>query len=174
MNNCGEKRKRKSVSIHSIIPTFHDSPFKGFAMRRWERIGAVVLFFFGGGAAALALRMGFGDLRHPGPGFFPFCISAILLFLSLIYYLTRLGPDSRPGFLWQKGAWIRPSLAALVMFVYTLLMGELGFFSSTLLLFLAWREKWKTIVLVSSLGTFCFYLVFNVFLKVPLPKGLLF
>ena len=148
-------------------------------MRRWERIGAVVLFFFGGGAAALALSLGFGDLHHPGPGFFPFWISAFLLFLSFIYYLTKLGPDGGPGGLGPKGAWIRPSLAALVMFVYTFLMAELGFFSSTLLLFLAWlilieREKWTRIVWVSLLGTFCFYLVFNVFLKVPLPKGLLF
>jgi hypothetical protein len=58
-------------------------------------------------------------------------------------------------------------------------MGELGFFSSTFLLFLAWmiiieREKWKTIGLVSLVGTFCFYLVFAFFLKVPLPKGILF
>jgi len=65
------------------------------------------------------------------------------------------------------------------MFGYTVLMGELGFFSSTFLLFLAWlimieREKWKTIGLVSIIGTLCFYLVFGYLLRVPLPKGFLF
>ena len=127
----------------------------------------------------MAYRMGFGNLHHPGPGFFPFWLSTFLAALGFIYFLTRLGFDSQPGRLWEKGAWLRPFLAALVMFAYTVLMGELGFFSATFLLFLAWmiiieREKWLTISLVSILGTLSFYLVFTVFLKVPLPKGFLF
>jgi putative tricarboxylic transport membrane protein len=148
-------------------------------MRRWERITAAFLIFLGVGAAALAYRMGIGDLHHPGPGFFPFWLSTFLAALGFIYFLTRLGLDSKKGRLWEKGALVRPFLAALVMFVYTVLMGELGFFSATFLLFLAWmiiieREKWLTIGLVSILGTLGFYLVFTVFLKVPLPKGFFF
>ena len=148
-------------------------------MRRWERITAAFLIFLGVGAAALAYRMGIGDLHHPGPGFFPFWLSTFLASLGFVYFLTRLGLDSKPGRLWEKGVWVRPFLAALVMFVYTVLMGELGFFSATFLLFLAWmiiieREKWLTIGLVSIIGTLSFYLVFTVFLKVPLPKGFLF
>jgi len=158
--------------------TFYET-IKGFSMRRWERWTAVFLIFFGSGAAALAFRMGFGDLRHPGPGFFPFWLSAVLVLLSFIYLFTIPGFYAQARPLWEKGAWTRPFLAAFVMFVYTVLMGELGFFSSTFLLFLAWlmiieREKWKTIGLVSLVGTFCFYLVFAFFLKVPLPKGILF
>jgi putative tricarboxylic transport membrane protein len=148
-------------------------------MRLWERWTAGFLILFGLAAAALAYRMGFGDLHHPGPGFFPFWLSAILAFLSFIYLLGNLRISSPGKPLWGKGDWIRPGLAALVMFGYTLLMGELGFFSSSFLLFLFWlvlieREKWKTIGLVSLLGTFCFYLVFGYFLQVPLPKGILF
>lgn len=148
-------------------------------MRRWERWTASFLILLGIGAAALAFRMGFGDLRHPGPGFFPFWLSAILALLSFIYLFTNLGLRGQARPLWEKRAWTRPSLAAFVMFGYTVLMGELGFFSSTFLLFLAWliiieREKWKTVGLASTVGTFCFYLVFGVFLKVPLPRGILF
>jgi hypothetical protein len=149
-------------------------------MTRWERWLAAFLIFLSCGAAALAVRMGYGDLRHPGPGFFPFWLAAFLAFLSFIYLFGNLGSRiEREGRLWGKGAWIRPSLAAAVMFVYTVLMGELGFFSSTFLLFFSWltlieREKWKTIGLTSVVGTLCFYLVFAVFLKVPLPKGILF
>jgi hypothetical protein len=148
-------------------------------MRRCERIAAAFLIFLGVGAAALAYRMGFGNLHYPGPGFFPFCLSTFLAALGLIYFLTRLGSDSKPGRLWEKGVWVRPLLAALVMFVYTILMGELGFFSTSFLLFLAWliiieQEKWLTICLVSILGTLSFYLVFTVFLKVPVPKGFFF
>jgi hypothetical protein len=148
-------------------------------MRRWERIAAAFLIFLGVGAAILAYRMDLGNLHHPGPGFFPFCLSTFLAALGFIYFLTRLGSDSKPERLWEKGVLVRPFLAALVMFVYAVLMGELGFFSTSFLFFLAWliiieREKWLTICLVSIIGTLSFYLVFTVFLKVPLPKGLLF
>ena len=171
-------RRNDEVEAQRRRWTFYET-IKGFFMRRWERWTAAFLIFLGIGAAALAFRMGFGGLRHPGPGFFPFWLSAILAFLSFIYLLPNLGSHGSAGSLWQKGAWVRPSLAAIVMFGYTALMGELGFFSSTFLLFLSWltfieREKWKTIGLVSLLGTFCFYLVFGVFLKVPLPMGILF
>ena len=148
-------------------------------MRRCERITAAFLIFLGMGAAAVAYGMGFGNLHQPGPGFFPFLLSAFLTVLGFIYFFTRLGSDSKPEQLWEKGVWVRPFLAALVMSVYAVLMGELGFFSTTFLLFLAWliiieREKWLTVCLVSIMGTLSFYLVFTVFLKVPLPKGFLF
>jgi putative tricarboxylic transport membrane protein len=148
-------------------------------MRRCERIAAAFFIFLGVAAAALAYRMGFGNLHQPGPGFFPFWLSAFLATLGFIYFLTIPGSDSKPGRLWERGVWVRPFLAALVMFVFAVLMGELGFFSATFLLFLAWliiieREKWLTICLVSIIGTLSFYLVFTVFLKVPLPRGFLF
>jgi cellulose synthase/poly-beta-1,6-N-acetylglucosamine synthase-like glycosyltransferase len=148
-------------------------------MNLWERWTAAFLIFLGVAAAALAYRMGFGDLHHPGPGFFPFWLSIILAFLSFIYFFANRRTTASGKPLWGKGDWGRPGLAAAVMFGYTLLMGELGFFSSSFLLFLFWlilieREKWKTIGLVSLLGTLCFYLVFSFFLKVPLPRGILF
>ena len=148
-------------------------------MKRWERIAAAILTFIGVAAAAIAFDMGFGDFNHPGPGFFPFWLSIILALVSFVYFLANLGADSRRVSLWEKHTWVRPSLAAVVMFLFALSMGWIGFFSSTFLLFLAWlifieREKWLTVVLVSTLGTACLYLAFSVFLQVPLPKGAIF
>jgi hypothetical protein len=65
------------------------------------------------------------------------------------------------------------------MLAFTLLMGWLGFFSATFLLFVAWlivveKEKWLTVGTVSLLGTLGAYILFAMLLKVPLPKGLLF
>ena len=148
-------------------------------MKKWERIAAAVLAFLGVAAAALAYDLGFGNFHHPGPGFFPFWLSAILALVSFIYFLTQLGADSLRVTLWDKRTWIRPFGAAGMMFLYSLAMGWMGFFSSTFLLFLAWlilieREKWLTVGLVSVLGTLSFFLVFTVFLKVPLPRGIIF
>ena len=148
-------------------------------MKKWERIAAAILTFIGVAAAAIAYEMGFGDFNHPGPGFFPFWLSAILALVSFVYFLTKLGADSHRVSLWDKYTWVRPSLAAVVMLLFALSMGWIGFFSSTFLLFLVWlilieRERWRTVVLVSTLGTACLYLTFTVFLRVPLPKGAIF
>jgi len=148
-------------------------------MKRWERIAAAILTFIGVGAAAIAYDLGFGDFKHPGPGFFPFWLSAILALVSSVYLLTRLGADSRRVPLWERDTWVRPSQAGVVMFLYALSLAWIGFFSSTFLLFLVWlilieREKWLTIILVSTLGTACLYLAFTVFLRVPLPRGAIF
>jgi hypothetical protein len=148
-------------------------------MHRGERIVAAFLMFVGVGGATLAYQMGFGTMHHPGSGFFPFWLSLILAFVSVIYWLTQLGPDSQPVSLWSKEILLRPALAAGVMFLYPLAMDWIGFFPSTFLLFLAWliiveRERWLTMALVSTLGTASLYIIFSVFLKVPLPKGSLF
>ena len=148
-------------------------------MRRWERIAAAFLIFLGVGAAAIAYRLGFGNLHHPGSGFFPFWLSLVLAFVAFIYLLSQRGPDSERVSLGSKEFLLRPALAAGVMFLYALAIGWIGFFSSTFLLFLAWlilveREKWLTIGLVSILGTVSLYIIFSLFLKVPLPKGSLF
>jgi hypothetical protein len=148
-------------------------------MRHWERIGAAFFIFLGVGAAAIAYRLGFGNLHHPGSGFFPFWLSLVLALVAFIHLLSQWGPDSERVPLWSKELLLRPALAAGIMFLYALSMGWIGFFSSTFLLFLAWlilveREKWLTIVLVSILGTASLYILFSLFLKVPLPKGSLF
>ena len=64
-------RRNDEVEAQRSRWTFYET-IKGFSMNRWERWTAAFLIFLGIGAAALAFRMGFGDLRHPGPGFFPF------------------------------------------------------------------------------------------------------
>jgi len=148
-------------------------------MKRWERIAAAILTLVGVAAAAIAYDLGLGDFQHPGPGFFPFWLSLILALVSFVYFLSQLGADSRRVLLWDQQTWVRPSLAAAVMFLYSLTMGWIGFFSATFLLFLAWlifieREKWLTVGMVSVLGTLSLYFIFTVFLKVPLPKGAIF
>ena len=148
-------------------------------MKRFERIAAGALFVVGSGAAYLAVEMGYGSARFPGPGFLPFWIASLLALTAGLYFLARLGPDTAPRRLWERDAWRRPGLSAVIMLLFTLLMGWLGFFASTFLLFLAWlivieRERWSVVGAVSVLGTLGAYFLFAVLLRVPLPKGMLF
>lgn len=148
-------------------------------MKKWERIAAVVLFLIGVGAAWEAIHIGFGSFNSPGPGFYPFWLAVILAIVSFIYFLNHLGVDPQAVALWGKRAWIRPTIAVIVMFGYGFLLSWLGFASATFLLFISWllvieREKPLTVALVSIIGTTAVYLLFSIFLKVQLPKGLLF
>lgn len=148
-------------------------------MKRFERIAAGVIFVIGAGAAYAAVEMGYGSARFPGPGFLPFWIAALLTLTAGVYLAANLGCDANPQRLWEPSAWRRPCLSALVMLAFTFLMGWLGFFAATFLLFVAWlivveSATWRTVGAVSVLGTLGAYVLFAVLLKVPLPKGLLF
>jgi len=152
---------------------------RGDGVNRCERIAAGVFLAIGVGAAHLALQMGFGSAHVPGPGFLPFWLAVLLTLTAGLYYLARLGPDAAVRPLWEGGTWRRPGLSAIVMLLFTLGMGWLGFFTATFLLYLAWlilieRERWLTVGVVSVLGTLGAYILFAVLLKVPLPRGLLF
>ncbi len=148
-------------------------------MKRFERIAAGALLTVGAGAAYGAIEMGYGSVRFPGPGFLPFWLAASLAVTAGIYLVACLGPDDTARPLWDPGTWRRPALSAIVMLGFTLLMGWVGFFTATFLLYLAWlvlieRARWTTVGAVSVLGTLGAYILFAVLLKVPLPKGLLF
>lgn len=146
-------------------------------MKRWERIAAISLFLIGVGGAIGAWKIGFGTFQAPGPGFFPFWLASLLALLSLVFFVRNLGEDVIPVALWAKGSWIRPLKAACVMFVYVLLIGRLGFISSSALLFVAWlriveHSSWKTVALLVVGGTAGLYL-FTSLLSISLPRGIL-
>lgn len=147
-------------------------------MKKWDRIAAVALILLGIGAAFGALEIGFGSFRSPGPGFLPFWLSVVLTITSAVYLMINLGPDAKVK-LWPEKTWFRPLVAILVMFAYGYFMKWFGFCTATLVLFVTWmtvvaKEKWSTVALVSILTTAIAYLLFEVFLKVPLPRGILF
>lgn len=146
-------------------------------MKRWERIAAISLFLIGVGGAIGAWQIGFGTFQAPGPGFFPFWLASLLALLSLVFFVRNLGADAVPLALWAQGSWVRPLKAACVMFVYVLLIGRLGFISSSALLFVAWlriveHSSWKTVVLLVIGGTAGLYL-FTSLLSISLPTGIL-
>ena len=146
-------------------------------MKRWERIAAISLFLIGVGGAIGAWQIGFGTFQAPGPGFFPFWLASLLALLSLVFFVRNLGEDVIPVALWAKGSWIRPLKAACVMFVYVLLIGRLGFISSSALLFVAWlriveHSSWKTVALLVVGGTAGLYL-FTSLPSISLPRGIL-
>jgi len=128
-----------------------------------------------------SLKYGFGSLQAPGAGFITFFAGAILILLSaglLVSSIRSQEPESGLRLLW-KGLEARKVLYVLILLViYALLLKHVGFLISTfVLLIFLFRVKANyhllNVILMSFLVTAGSYLLFQVWLKVQLPKGIL-
>ncbi len=150
-------------------------------MRNTDRSSSLFWLDVGIGIAISSLKYGFGTLHEPGPGFITFFAGAILIILSLALFLSSLRDQKDRSGLQNLWAGLDPGkvLYVIVLLVaYTFLVKPIGFLISTfLLLFLLFRVKGtyrlKTVLLMSLLVTAGSYIVFEIWLKAQLPKGIL-
>lgn len=131
--------------------------------------------------ALWSLKYGFGSLSEPGVGFTTFFAGAILALLSLLLFLSSLRGEEKKVDLRELWAGLdvkKVLYVLLLLVVYALLLRPGGFPLCTfVLLFLLFRVKgsygvWTTL-LASSLVTAVCYLLFQKWLQVPLPSGML-
>ena len=129
-----------------------------------------------GALSSAQLKM--GSFKHPGVGFLPFglCIVLILFSLALIISRWQKGGPSTP--FWSPRTWLRPLLAVVILGLYALVIETLGFPLTTFIFLLIWigvieRIHWLKMVSISIGVTVGLYLVFSVFLGVPVPMGFL-
>jgi len=119
-----------------------------------------------------------GRLKHPGPGFLPFGLAIVLMILSLILITSqwKKGIASTP--FWPHRAWLRPLLGVVILIFFALVVEWVGFLFTTFIFLVIWmgvieRVRWLTILSVSIGTTAALYLIFALFLDVPLPLGFL-
>ena len=146
-----------------------------------DRASSIVLFAGGMITALWSLKYGFGSLSEPGVGFITFFAGAILALLSLLLFFSSFREKEKPADLRKlwAGRDIKMVLYVPVVLVfYAVLLRPVGFPVSTfVLLFLLFRIKgsygiWTTL-LASFLVTAASYLVFQVWLQVQFPSGIL-
>jgi putative tricarboxylic transport membrane protein len=125
-------------------------------------------------------RLSLGSWRDPGPGFLPFISGMVLGLLACINFiqstLRRKGETAGGGQLperWQALLFVYLSLLA-----YVFLLEPLGFLPATFLLLIilfraAEPRRWMVVIGGSAMISFTTYLIFDVFLKCQLPKGIL-
>jgi putative tricarboxylic transport membrane protein len=80
--------------------------------------------------------------------------------------------------LWAGAQWRRPLVAAICLILYSVFLRDLGFLISTFILAiylyrLLEPSEWTETLVAAVLTTLGFYLVFQVWLEVQLPRGLL-
>ncbi len=150
-------------------------------MRNPDQWSSLFWFLAGLGITLGSLKYGFGTLQAPGAGFITFFAGAVLSLLSVALFLSSLKSErvrKGVGVLWE-GLEVGKVIYVLFLLVaYTLILKHLGFLISTFgLLCLLFRVKatyhLMKVILMSLLITSGAYLLFQVWLKVQLPRGIL-
>ncbi len=149
--------------------------------REKDRLGAVILVMVAIGICYGSFKLSLGGFRTPGPGFFSFLAGLILGLLSLFCFFMSF--RSQPGDE-RKPFWPHPkrtfkmSYIFIALIVYVFGMHYIGFGLATFL-FLGFLlrgiepQRWSVVIAVSIMGVAVTYGVFQFWLGMQLPTGLL-
>ena len=133
-------------------------------------LGAIVIF------DSVRLGIGWGE-DGPEAGYFPFYVALIICVSSLINLARALTvrPEKHKAFV-ETGQ-LKLVLAVLVpTAIYTALIGWLGIYVASILFvgfFMRWLGKypWWNVLAVSVGNSVVFFLIFEIWFSIPLPKG---
>lgn len=150
-------------------------------MRNTDQSSSLFWIAVGIGIAIRSIKYGLGTFHEPGPGFITFFAGAILTFLSLALFFSSFSDQEKRGGLRSLWAGLEVGkvlYVILLLVAYALLLKSIGFLISTFfLLSLLFRVKGnyrvKTILFMSLLVTVVSYVIFEIWLKAQLPKGIL-
>lgn len=150
-------------------------------MKEMDRMAS--LFWLGIGAAVVVSSWvyGIGDFHKPGPGFLGFFAGSGLAVLSVVLLVSSSRKEPGKGGLrglWSGAEVSKALYVVILLAAYMLAINPVGFLISTfVLLFLLFRVRGKyrlgTVVFVAFLVTAGSYVVFDLWLNVPLPRGIL-
>jgi hypothetical protein len=142
---------------------------------------AVAALFFLAGAIVIydAVRLGFGwqEVHGPRPGYFPFYVGLIMCVASLVNAARVLIAWSARDQAFVQVGQLKLVLSVLVpTAIYAFAVTWIGVYASSVLFigfFMRWlgKYRWWKVVAVGVGTAAVFYVVFELWFKVPLPKG---
>jgi hypothetical protein len=136
---------------------------------------ALSLFICFGSLYTLA----YGNYHRPGPAFLPFWTGVLIGLMSLGLLVKSIWLDGGPGKKFFQGSFRKPLFVLLALIAYGLLLVILGYFICnflfmTFMILLMEKKKWYVALGSGLITALAFYVVFSVWLQVPLPRGVLF
>lgn len=145
--------------------------------RTMEIAVGAILFVLGVILIVDATRLGYGwGDDGPKSGYFPFYIGLILCSSAAVSVFQALRAKGAADDFVEKGQ-AKLIMAVLVpTVVYTILIGLVGIYVASLLFitaFMVWQGKfsWLKSVFIGAIVVIALWLMFEVWFKVPLPKG---
>ena len=151
------------------------------AFRKKSAEIAVAALFFAFGAIVIydSVRLGSGwqEVHGPRPGYFPFYIGLLICISALVNvtYALRMRPEQNKVFV--KVGQLKLVLTVLIpTAIYAALVTWIGIYVSSVLFigfFMRWLGKypWWKVAVVSVATVVVFFLIFEKWFLVPLPKG---
>jgi hypothetical protein len=125
----------------------------------------------------ISLSYGFGTLRRPGPGLYPFFIGVSIFVFSIVLLISELGSPMNAPLFGSEG--IKTFLLMTTTFcLWIIVMPFLGYVIVTLLATYAFCKImnlegwWKPLAVSAGTASFI-YLLFDYWLYIDLPRGIL-
>ena len=148
-------------------------------MKKYDQWSSLLWLAFAFYIGIESLRLPLGSWRDPGAGFLPLGSGIGLAILSLtLFSQARFRTEGRTRKGWYSQERWKSLLVILgVLFGYALFLDFLGFLVSTfLLLVMLFRlvepQRWVVAIGGSALASIACYIIFEVWLKTQLPKGI--
>jgi putative tricarboxylic transport membrane protein len=149
-------------------------------MKKADQWSGLVLLIIAGLICWRAASLPYGRLRNPGPGFYPLWLGILLgvMSIGLFVKITRQKERARilRDILEEEIRWGKILLVIVALILYGVLMDYVGFLILTFLLmaFLLRTiepQPWKAVIGWALFGSIGSYLVFEIWMKLRLPKG---
>lgn len=145
-----------------------------------DKVFALLLFLLGVYITTTATGYGYMQGGTPGPGFFPFWIGLLIAGLSIINIVRSLARREQLKDELDAPGVIKSCLIAVLLLAFVFLSDTIGMLLGCTLLVLlvaaiiqpSWSRAFTIkIVLTAVLFPLLAYLVFGVYLNVPVPLG---
>jgi putative tricarboxylic transport membrane protein len=150
-------------------------------MKKRDIISSLFWMAMGIGVCYGGYNLDLGTLNDPGSGFMFFWVGTLMIGLSLIILLKAIKKATVAGelkILWTEIRWKKVVSILIVLLLYAYIFVPLGFILSTILLLIflfkaVEPQRWSWAILGAIISTFAAYGLFHLWLRSPLPKGIL-
>jgi putative tricarboxylic transport membrane protein len=146
-------------------------------MRKSATTASLLLLVVAIGAFFESMKLRFGAVSAPAPGFFPAVLAALLVVVSLLAFVEglRSGDQDTHG---ERPSWKKIVSTTAALFVFAIVFERLGYLAATFLFIVfllraVERRGWGSAVAVAFSASLLTYVVFGLLLGSPLPAGFL-
>jgi putative tricarboxylic transport membrane protein len=150
---------------------------KAWGVRNGDRLSGAVVLALGLYVSYEALKLKFGSVTQPGPGFYPTVLALLLVVVSaaLIFHSSRPREKTLQVDFGARTSHV--AITSVAIIIYAAVLEGVGFLLCTFVLVLTMlvgigKVTWLRSLVVALAGTVAVYAIFTK-LGIPLPKGVL-